>query len=353
MDYPEPSFAHVRRLSDDVGLLEHARGAMPRRKDGYCVDDVAHGLVAIFREPDLDPGLLALGERYLMFVAHAQMPDGGFHNRLGYDRRWHGEPGVGDWWGRALWGLGTTIARSPLSWHRDEALACFEIALQRRSARPRAMAFAALGAHEVLTVMPEHSGARRLLTETSAAIGPSGLGHDWPWPEPRLTYANAVLAEGLIIAGTHLGRPAAAARGHRLLAWLLERQTTRGHLSVVPAGGLTPTGTTPAFDQQPIEVATLADACATAYATTGDPQWREGVRLAADWFLGENDSRTEMLDRATGGAFDGLTATGHNANQGAESTLALIITLQHARRMCSPAAGVSIGTQDSIGYHEN
>jgi hypothetical protein len=333
VDYPEPSFAHVRRLSDDVGLLEHARGAVPRRQHGYCVDDVARGLVAIHREPAPDSALLDLAERYLAFVAHAQVPDNGFRNRLAYDRRWLDEAGLGDCWGRALWGLGTTFARSPRPWQRDEALVCFDLGLQRRSTWPRAMAFAALGAGEVLSVRPGHGGARRILAETTTIIGPSGLSLGWPWPEPRLGYANAVLAEALIVAGWRLERPAAAARGLRLLAWLLEHETADGHLSVTPAGGSTPTRTRPGFDQQPIEVAALADACATAFAMTADPQWRDGVRMAADWFLGANDTRTRMYDPNTGGGFDGLTPAGRNANQGAESTLALITTLQHARRL--------------------
>jgi hypothetical protein len=301
------------------------------------VDDAARGLVAIFREPLADPGLVTLAERYLAFVAHAQRTDGGFRNRLGYDRRWLDEPGHGDWWGRALWGLGTTFARSPLSWQRDEALACFESGLAHRSPWPRAMAFAALGAGEVLSVRPGHPGARRILSEMTQTVGPSGLGQGWPWPEPRLGYANATLAESLIVAGYHLERPAAAARGLRLLAWLLDHETIDGHLSVTPVGGAAPGLIRPAFDQQPIEVAALADGCATAFAITGEPRWRDGIRLAADWFLGDNDARTPMYDPETGGGFDGLTADGRNTNQGAESTLALITTLQHARGLCRPA----------------
>jgi len=336
MDHPQPSYAHLHRLSDDVGLLEHARGAIPRRQHGYCVDDVARGLVAVFREPLADAGLLDLGDRYLAFVAHAQASDGGFRNRLAYDRRWLDEPSVGDWWGRALWGLGTAYARSPRSWPRDEALTCFDLGVQHHSPWPRAMAFAALGAGEVLSVRPGHPGARRILTDMTQVIGPSGLSQGWSWPEPRLGYANATLAESLIVAGYHLERPAAAARGLRLLAWLLDHETLDGHLSVTPAGGAAPGRLRPAFDQQPIEVAALADACATAFAVTGEPQWREGVRLAADWFVGDNDTRTPMYDPETGGGFDGLTADGRNGNQGAESTLALITTMQHASRLCRP-----------------
>ena len=48
--------------------------------------------------------------------------------------------------------------------------------------------------------------------------------------------------------------------------------------------------------------------------------------------MGHNDLRVEMFDQHTGGGYDGLTASGPNLNQGAESTVALLTTLQHARR---------------------
>jgi hypothetical protein len=80
-------------------------------------------------------------------------------------------------------------------------------------------------------------------------------------------------------------------------------------------------------------VAALADACAAAAAATGDSGWEQVIRRAAAWFDGDNDCGTMMWDDRTGGGFDGLTADGPNLNQGAESTLALIGTLQLARRL--------------------
>ena len=79
----------------------------------------------------------------------------------------------------------------------------------------------------------------------------------------------------------------------------------------------------------------MADACATASAVTGDERWDHQVFRAVAWFLGDNDSRTIMYDPLTGGCYDGLTADGPNLNQGAESTLALVATLQHARTLAA------------------
>jgi len=53
---------------------------------------------------------------------------------------------------------------------------------------------------------------------------------------------------------------------------------------------------------------------------------------AAAWFQGANDAGQLMWDAENGGGFDGLRADGVNRNQGAESTLAVLSTLQHARR---------------------
>ncbi|WP_326552159.1 glycosyltransferase [Micromonospora sp. NBC_01813] len=330
---PAPSFAHLSRLSDDTGLFEHARHATVRREHGYCTDDVARGLVVTSRQPQPTSEVLRLAERYLAFLTHAQDASGAFHNRLGHDRRWSDEPGLGDWWGRALWGLGTAAARSPAGWIREEALVAFDRGASLRSPAPHAMAFAGLGAAEVLRRHPAHTSAAALLADAATSIGAPGADPRWPWPQPRLTYANAALAEVVIAASQlpHGGPP--LDDGLRMLTWLHDVQLLAGHLSVVPVDGWRPGTVRLRHDQQPIEVAAFADACATAAKVTGDPTWQTGVRQAIGWFLGDNDLGTPMWSPATGGGYDGLTPQGPNLNQGAESTLALIATLQHARRL--------------------
>ncbi len=66
---------------------------------------------------------------------------------------------------------------------------------------------------------------------------------------------------------------------------------------------------------------------------TNDPRWLAGINLAWQWFQGDNDSASTMFDAATGAGYDGLQADGPNLNQGAESTLAMLSTMQHARRI--------------------
>jgi len=329
IDIPAPRYDHLRALTDAGGLYEHAERIYPRRECGYCVDDVARALVVVCRDHAMDE-VDDLREQYLMFVLAAQEPDGRFHNRRRFDLGWTDAASVEDCWGRALWGLGTALARVPQL--RERALAGFDRGVGLRSPHPRAMAFAALGAAEVLAAVPGHVGARALIAAAAEVIGRPALGSRWPWSEPRLSYANAVLPEVLLVAGRALDSPGLVADGLGLLEWLLDRQIRDGHLSVVPTGGWGPGEPGPGFDQQPIEVAALADACARAYAIDGHGWWAQGIELAVAWFLGDNDSRTPMYDLVSGGGFDGLERFGRNENQGAESTLAVLSTFQRARR---------------------
>ncbi|HEY4408875.1 MAG TPA: glycosyltransferase [Acidimicrobiia bacterium] len=332
MSVPEPPFEHLLRLSDDTGVLEHARGAVPRRRDGYCTDDAARALVVIGRQPSPPAALTVLAERCLAFLMHAQRGDGASHNRLGYDRRWEDRPGLGDWWGRSLWASGTAAARGRSARFRGDALVHFETGAACRSPAPRAMAFAALGAAEVLTVRSDHGPARDLLKAAGAVLSAPGDG-SWPWPEPRLTYANAHWAEALLATGSALDDDQLAEQGLRLLDWLLEVETAGGRLSLTPVGGWGPGEPRPGFDQQPIEAAALADACARAFLLTGNIGYIAGLNRAVAWFLGDNDTQVPMYDAQTGGGYDGLERDGRNDNQGAESTIALISTLQQGIRL--------------------
>ena len=175
------------------------------------------------------------------------------HNRRSADGRWEDRRSAEDCWGRSVWAFGTAARAAPEEWMRESALAYFEHGIDTRSQWPRAMAFAALGAAEVLAVEPTHYGARRVLVDAVTTIGSSSAEVGWPWPEPRLAYANAVLPEALIVAGVYLGRSDVVDDGLELLRWLLERETVAGHLSPTPAGGAGPAdrapGVRPATDR--------------------------------------------------------------------------------------------------------
>ena len=327
------TFRHLINISDDWGLFEHAKGPRPRFSHGYCTDDNARLVIVSAREHNGTCGGAILARLGMRFVLSAQTPDGKFHNRLSFGRVWLDEPTIEDAWGRAIWAFGTVIARSDDGVLHQRALGAFESAIRHRPDWLRSLAYAGLGAAEVLTVAPEHKGALDLVADAADRILLSSRSPDWPWPESRLTYSNALLPDVVIAAGVAHRDDDTVRTGLDMLRWLVETETHAGHFSVTPTTGRGPGDPKPAFDQQPIEVAALADAAKRAFDATGDDEWLREIEKAARWFHGDNDAGVPMIDEVTGGGFDGLHPHGRNLNQGAESTLAMVSTLQLHDRM--------------------
>ncbi|TGO05435.1 Glycosyltransferase [Serinibacter arcticus] len=291
------------------------------------MDDVARALVVTSRIVAPDARTSELTAVYLDFLLGAQVPDGRSHNRRDPAGAWLDEPGTQDHWGRSLWALATAATHVTDPAVAGAALRGATVALAARSVHLRATAYAVLGAAAVLSADEGDVAARVFLTASRPVLPARSTG-SWPWPEPRLSYANPVVPEAMIALGRVLGDPELVGRGLVLLRWLVDLQTARGHLSVVPVGGHGPGETLPAFDQQPIEVAALAEAAATAWRATHGREWLGVLEIAVAWFEGENDSATPLREVGTGGGRDGLERHGANENQGAESTLAWLATVQ-------------------------
>lgn len=154
MNIPEPDFRHIVAMSDAHGLFEHAQFAVPRREHGYCTDDMARLLVVACREDEPDDDVQELARLAMRFLVAAQGPDGECHNRMDMNGQWTDDRSDEDCWGRSLWAFGTAAARSRDHALREEAAACFAVGAQVRSKWSHAMAFAALGAAEILKREP-------------------------------------------------------------------------------------------------------------------------------------------------------------------------------------------------------
>jgi hypothetical protein len=344
---PPPTLEHLSQMLGPFGLFEHARNDKPRPENGYCTDDAGRALALACRLPG-DPQAERLAEATLSFLERAHSGSGCFRLRLGPDGCWTGEPPSEDGGGRALLGLGVAASSAPWPRLRRRAETLFVRAADFRPRAPRAAAYAVLGATEALGAPApsrQLEKAARGLIEALAPVplgqtGAGGTDRHWPWPEGRLTYANALLPHASMKAAAALEDERAVARSLELLWWLVREEHLDGHFSFTPVGGRGPGGKKPAFDQQPIEAAAMAHACAHALDLSGDGRWVEPFWAAVGWFLGHNDAGARMWDPATGGGFDGLQPDGVNRNQGAESTIAFVATMELAQRLArrQPAA---------------
>ncbi|SMH50445.1 hypothetical protein SAMN06295885_3550 [Rathayibacter oskolensis] len=331
MTGPPLPYFHLDTLTDAQGLFEHALLDEPRPEHGYCVDDVARALVVVVQEPEQSASTRRLTEQYLRFLEAATEADGTVHNRMSPEGEWADESSVGDWWGRTVWAAGVTAASAELPLTRLRARRLFLHVAEQRSPDLRSMTFAVLGAAEVAEMGTLSAAAARLLRD---AVPMLLVGTDpaWPWPEARLRYANGCIPEALLVAGEALHDPPLLARGFAALAFLLELETREDRLSVTGAAGRGPHERGVLFDQQAIEVAAIAAACARALTLDDDPLWRDGLASCWAWFHGVNDSDTLMIDPGTGAGYDGLERHGRNENRGAESTIAALHTSLVVRR---------------------
>jgi glycosyltransferase involved in cell wall biosynthesis len=338
---PDVNLDHLKRMTDDTGVLQHAKYIVPDRRHGYCTDDNARGLIVVMLARSFvtdDPGIDDLVIRYLSFVGHALGPNG-FRNFLSYERRWTEDAGSADCQGRAIWALGVTAAQAEDERLRQLAATLFSNALPVLEPinHLRPIAFALFGLDAYLGRFTGDSDAKRmrqLLADRLAEVWVHAAREDWPWPEDALTWGNASLPHALLLAGAALERADLVEAALASLRWLLGVQTIDARFAPIGNEGWYRGGGPKArFDQQPIEADVTVAACAAAFEATGDPYWLDEAMLALRWFLGDNDLGLPLYDPRTGGCSDGLGPHGTNENQGAESTLAWLSALLRSHEL--------------------
>jgi glycosyltransferase involved in cell wall biosynthesis len=341
-ELPPLKLDHLRHMTDETGILQHAFFTVPNYREGYTTDDNARALmVSVLLEELGNSEASELASRYLAFVWYAFNPETlRFRNFMDYQRNWLEDGGSDDSHGRALWALGTVLGRSNTPALPSMAGRLFEQALPTilTTTSPRAWAFALIGIHEYLQRFAGDRQANQVQEELcSRLLGlyQSNRSETWYWYEDRLTYCNATLAHAMLLCGHALPNNPAVATGLESLTWLVKlhrADATSHHFVPIGSNGFYTQGQERArFDQQPIEAQAMVSACLTAYRLTGDKRWRKEARRAFEWFLGRNDLNLPIYDPTTGGCRDGLHPDRANENQGAESTLAFLQALLELR----------------------
>jgi hypothetical protein len=330
---------HLDTMTDAVGMMQHAVGSTPDPAHGYCTDDVSRALqVDMLQQAELGWATVegSAWRSYRFLDAAFEDDTGRFRNFRSIDGSWL--PGIAseDSQGRAMLALGDVVLRSPDDRLTAAATTLFDRALATAGnvAPLRAAASVLLGS--VL------STRRAPLSRVAAALpGMAASFHSrfaavsdpsWPWPEPTLTYENALPARALIVAGQAVGSAEMTDLGLRILDWQIDVQVAvDGHFAPIGNGWWPHNGARSRFDQQPIEATAMLLAAADAFTATSDPRYRMAMERAYGWFLGRNDLGVPVVDPARGAGFDGLTPDGVNVNQGAESTLMWLMAVEVIR----------------------
>jgi len=340
-ELPPLKLDHLRHMTDETGMLQHALFTVPNYREGYTTDDNARALMVSTLLEELGNGdALEFASRYLAFVWYAfNTETGRFRNFMDYQRHWLEDSGSDDSHGRT-WALGTVLGRSSTPALPSMAGRLFEQALPAilDTTSPRAWAFALIGIHEYLR---RYAGDRRAsqvreeLAGRLLALYQRNRSNEWRWYEAGLTYCNAALPHALLMCGQSMPNKAMTEAGLESLSWLADLQRAEeagGHFVPIGSNGFYHRGGKRArFDQQPVEAQAMVSACLAADRITGDKRWRKEARRAFEWFLGRNDLNLPIYDPMTGGCRDGLHPDRANENQGAESTLAFLQALLELR----------------------
>lgn len=374
------NFGHLVRMTDDTGLIEHGLGAIPRRSEGYTTDDnaralwlvlesLSHASAARLGDTETKRTLQHLADIYLSFLAWAQTDDGSFHNNFSYDRRPEPETPSDDCQGRALWALAVAYVLLPDTGRRAAVAQLLRRGLPvvERLRYARGIAYSA-AACALLWATQRRSGRQdpflqsmeplleRWTLELEARLLTLYAEHrkqGWHWFEPTMTYGNGVLPWSLLYVGQVTGHAQAETVGLEALAFLIQLMTApEGHLRPIGNQGWATPASVSKWDQQPLEIMKLALACAAAWHTTGDDAYRQHVLRCMRWYLGENDLGVAVADEANGACCDGLTAHGVNPNQGAESTLAYLLTSIFHAHVVAQTPSYTFGPQPELSAEE-
>jgi len=330
---PKFSLAHVLRLTDDTGIVQHAKYGIPNLKEGYCVDDNTRALIMALMAYQRNKSKEAfdLLPIYLSFIHYMQTDDGNFRNFLGFNRQYLDDIGSEDSFGRTVWALGYLIGCAPNNSYREFALELFHRSYShfKYLKHLRGIANTIIGVSCYLKVVPGDEGMLgELVSLTQPLIDAYERVQtvDWQWFEETMTYDNGILPLALLHSCEITGNEKARQIALKTMAFLDKITLSNGYLSPVGNDGwYSSGGSFPIFDQQAIETMAMVLMHFQAYKIFRKPQYIEKMFLCYKWFLGENTLRVPLYDHETKGCCDGLRSTGINRNQGAESTLAYMV----------------------------
>ncbi|MCS7201207.1 MAG: glycosyltransferase [Dictyoglomus sp.] len=349
--YPTLTLSHLRRLTDDTGIIQHSKYSVPDRKTGYTTDDNARALIVVVKYYEItkDKNILEFIIKYLSFIQHAQKEDGYFHNFMNYNREFIDEIGSEDCFGRCLWALGYMIGHIDIFNLHLAGREIFEKALRniKNLNSPRAKGYSILGLYHFLEKYKKKEILDYIneLSESLVNQYKHNKEEKWEWFEEYLTYGNAIIPMALFYAYDLTKNLEFLRIAKESTEFLIRNLIKEDYLDVVGnKGWYYKNGIKSEYDHQPIEAGYMTLLFLSAYNTTLERRYLDFAWLSFDWFFGKNKNSKVLYDEETGGCFDGLTPEGVNLNQGAESLLVFLLAylslyqyfekIRHERDLC-------------------
>ncbi|MBS4056661.1 MAG: glycosyltransferase [Bacteroidales bacterium] len=338
--YPEIDLSHLKRMTDDTGLLQHARSCVPHYKTGYCLDDNARALIVSLMEWNRthDRKLIRQINKYLAYINFMQQKDGSYKNYLTFSRLAFEDDHSDDTLGRTIWALGYLVRHAPVDALFYAGLELFNQSLPQleKLRYARGYANSILGLYHYSKRFPDQEKMLHLSNQLATHLCEQfkRISHgNWHWFEETITYDNGMIPASLY--------KAYQLTGNREFFEVAEKSREFLELKCFPNAWLSLVGNRrwlmmdadyELFAQQPIDAMAMVYMYASAYDATGNIAHIQKLITAFDWFFGENDLNLPLYDPTTGGCMDGIEEFCINRNQGAESTISYLL----ARLLAEP-----------------
>jgi glycosyltransferase involved in cell wall biosynthesis len=331
---PDFTLIHIKRLTDDTGIVQHAKYGIPNLKEGYCLDDNARALLmtSMAQHKNKTAETVNLMPIYLSYIHYMQNDDGSFRNFLSFSRNYLDVIGSEDSFGRTIWALGYLIYSFPKDSYHKLGLEIFNKSLPffKQLNSLRGISNTILGLSYYLKRFPDDEQTKAIMYEMTYKlinIFEKEQSNDWKWFENVLTYDNAIIPLALFHSAEIFDDKKILEVAIESSSFL-ERMTLKsGHLRPVGSNGWFHKDEVSAdYAQQSIDVMGMVLLYFKAYEVCKEKKFLDKMFISYMWYLGKNDLDIPVYDYETGGCNDGLEQYGLNKNQGAESTISYLIS---------------------------
>ncbi|MBN1597785.1 MAG: glycosyltransferase family 4 protein [Bacteroidales bacterium] len=331
---PPFSLTHINRLTDDTGIIQHAKFGIPNLKEGYCLDDNARALLMVlmaYRQKK-DFRALELTPIYLSYIHYMQNADGTFRNFLSFSRNFLDEVGSEDSFGRTIWALGYLLGNAPNdAYYQTGRLMFFNASPNFEKLKSiRSIANTIIGISYYLKSNPSDDSMTERLRNLAHLLVKhyqDNVTPEWKWFESLLAYDNGILPLALLHSAEILNDSKITKPAIESMNFLTQHTLKDNYLSIIGnEKWYTKAGERSVFAQQPIDAMAMVLMYHQAFHLTKDKEYLNKLYTSFLWFLGENDLRMSLYDFETQGCCDGFESYGVNRNQGAESSLAYLIS---------------------------
>lgn len=340
---PPININHIKKMTTDFGIIQFSKIANPDIHSGFTLDDNSRALIAMCQHYDLfrNEKDLILINTYLKFIKHALQDNGLFLNYFNEHKGFTSQnyyENLDDSKGRAIWALGyisslKTVLPTDLI---QEAENLMDIALAKidKIHSTRAMAFIIKGLYYQNKL--ENLDTLILLANRLVQMYKHEKTNEWYWFENYLTYGNSLLPEAILCAYLRTNNNEYKTIAKESFGFLLSKIFVQDKIKVISNKGWQIKGETinnTIGGEQPIDVAYTIMALEKFYSVFKKEEYKQKIKIAFNWFLGDNHLQQIVYNPCTGGCYDGVEEHTINLNQGAESTLSFLLARLSVERM--------------------